>query len=213
LKQTLPVVVSPGDAWVAYEPFSDTLMLASEADDSKGTPLVVIARATGEIIDKRSEEAGNLLVNPNKPLVYMSFFRRFGGVLAYDTQSRKIVADTATDARMDRMAFDPVNNELLIASPAESRIVHFDPDTLEPKGHFNSIFGVRVIAIDAERDVMLVASLASGEVAMMGLSDRTIKKTWYVGPWLRSIAIAQDRGVAYISSKDGLYELRYAGSD
>jgi hypothetical protein len=212
-KRTIPAPVSPGDSWLVYEPISDTLTLSSEADDRHGTPFLTINRTSGEVIDQRTEEAGNIMAHPTAPIVYLTFFRRFIGVMAYDPRTKEIVAKAPTDARMDRMAFDKTHDELLIASPAEGRIQRFDAKTLAPKGAFDSIFGVRVLAIDEAHDEMMVGSLATGKVALMGLSDRKIKRTWFVGPWLRSIVLAPERGVAFISSNGGLYELRYAHRD
>jgi hypothetical protein len=67
-----------------------------------------------------------------------------------------------------------------------------------------------VITVDAANDEMLVASLITGRVALMGLKDRKVKQQWYLGPWLRSIVIAPGTGIAYVSSQKSLYELHYA---
>ncbi|MEY3895044.1 MAG: hypothetical protein RLZZ214_563, partial [Verrucomicrobiota bacterium] len=161
-------------------------------------------------VDKRDLEAGNLLVHPDKPILYANFFRRHCGVVAYDMAKREIIAEAPADARTDRMAFDPVHQELLMASPSEGRVQCFDALTLAPKGEFKAIPGVRVITVDAANDEMLVASLITGQVALMGLKDREVKRRWYLGPWLRSIVIAPGTGIAYISSQKSLYELHYS---
>jgi hypothetical protein len=211
LKRSIPAPdISPGDSWIGFDPISNTLTIASEADVQTGYPLVVLDRASGAVVDKRGDEAGNLLINPEAPIIYMSFFRRTGGVIAYDLKARKVLASAPADARMDRMAYDPLHKEVLIASPAEGRIQRFDATTLTPAGAFQTIFGARVIAVDAPRRVILVGSLATGEIALMGLDDRRVKRTWYLGPWLRSIEIAPGQGVAYVSSNGCLYQLRYA---
>ncbi|MBN1654821.1 MAG: hypothetical protein JXA30_13705 [Deltaproteobacteria bacterium] len=201
--------VSPGDSWIVHEPITNTLILASEADRQRGHPLLVFDRDTHAVVDSRGEQAGNLLVRPDTPIVYLSFFYRSRGVFAYDVRKKSIVARAFTASPMDRMAFDPKHGELLSAAPAEGRVYRFDPTTLELRGTFPAIFGVRVIAVDEKNDCMLLGSLATGKVALMGLGDREIKHSWYLGPWLRSIAVVPGRGVAYVSSQSALFELRY----
>lgn len=211
LKRAIPApTLSSGDPWIKCCRRTGTLTIASEADEQGGDPFVVYDVANGTVLDKLDLEAGNLLLHPDKPILYANFFRRVCGVVAYDLQNRRILARTPTDARTDRMAFDPVRHELLMASPAEGRIQSFDALTLQPKGPFKAIMGVRVITVDEPNDRMLVASLLTGKVALMGLTDRKVKRTWYLGPWLRSIVIAPGTGIAYVSSQKSLYELRYA---
>jgi hypothetical protein len=210
LIKTIPAPnVSQGDAWVAHEPITNTVIVSSEADEQFGRPLLVLDRATHAVVDSRGEEAGNILVRPDAPIVYMSFYRRGNGVFAYDLQKKAVVARARTSSPMDRMAWDSKRRELLVTSPAEDLIYRFDPNTLKLKGTFAGIFGVRAIAVDEKNDVILLGSLASGKLALMGLSDHKIKRSWYLGPWLRSIVIVPGRGIAYVSSQTALYEVRY----
>ncbi len=204
--------ISPGDPWIKHCPHSGTLTLASEADETEGKPFVVFDRASGAVLAELDIEAGNLLVNPEKPILYANFFRRVSGVVAYDLKKRTMIAQAPADARTDRMAFDPVHQEVLMASPAEGHIQRFDALTLAPKVPFKGILGVRVITVDEANDEMFVSSLLTGRVALMGLTDRKVKRVWYLGPWLRSIVIAPGTGIAYVSSQKALYELKYRHS-
>ena len=214
LKRKFPVPnLSPGDPWVKYCPYSNTLTVVSEADVQTGDPFFVFDASSGAVLDKRDLEAGNLLLHPDKPILYANFFRRVCGVVAYDLETRSVIGEAPTDARTDRMEFDPMHQELLIASPAEARIERFDPLTLESKGMIKSIFGGRSIEVDEANDVMLVPSLISGRVAMIGLSDHKVKQVWYLGPWLRAIKIAPGTGIAYVSSQKAMYELHYLDLD
>jgi len=214
LKRTLPAPeLSPGDPWILIEPHSDTITLASEADAQTGSAIVIFDRATGAVRERRVEEAGNLLTHPDAPILYMSFFRRWQGVIAYDLSTRQIVGEGPTDSRMDRLAYDPARDELLATSPVEGRILRFDARTLAPKGAIGAMFGVRVLAVDATRGVVLAGSLATGKVAMIDLATGRMIRDWYLGPWLRSIVVRPDAGVAYVSSQGTLYELRYADAE
>jgi len=202
--------LSPGDPWVVYDRFTDTVTLASEADIQTGSPFLVLDRQTGAARDVRDIDGGLLALNPSKPILYMSFFRRARGVLAYDIASSEIVARGPSDARMDRLGFDPIANEVLVPSPMESRILRYDPDTLELRGSMRIMFGVRELAIDTTRKLMLTASIATGEVAMVDMETRRVVRRWYLGAWLRTIVLSPERGRAYVSSNGVLYELRYA---
>lgn len=211
LVRTIPAgELSPGDPWIIYDRITDTVTLASEADVQVGQPFVVLDRLTGAVRDVRPLDAGLLALNPNAPVLYVSFFRRGRGVLAYDIARSEIVAEGPSDARMDRLGFDPVSNEVLVPSPMESRILRYDPNTLELRGSFRVMFGVRELAIDPTRNVMLTASIATGKVAMVDMATRRVVRTWYLGPWLRTIVLSPERGRAYVSSNGALYELRYA---
>jgi hypothetical protein len=201
--------ISPGDSWVAYEPITNSLIVSSEADKQNGRPLLVFNRGTHSVVDIRNEEAGNILVSPDAPIVYMSFFRRVRGVYAYDLQKRAIIARARTSGRLDRMAWDSKRGELLVTAPAEGLVYRFDAKTLESKGSFKGIFGVREIAVDQKNDCILLGSLANGKVALMGLADHKIKRSWYLGPWLRSMVVVPSRGIAFVSSQTALFELRY----
>lgn len=202
--------MSYGNPWISFDSTTDTLTVASEADLQDGTPLFVIDRATGGVLTTRTEEAGNTFLHPHKPVLYMSFYRRGNGIVAYNLKDNSIMASAPSDQRVHRMAYDPHRDEVLLASSADSRILRYDAQTLAPKGVFKATFGVRVIAVDPLRNVLLANSLVSGKVVMIDLATQKLICSWYLGPWLRSIVIAPERGVAYISSSGGLYELRYA---
>jgi hypothetical protein len=204
--------ISPGDPWVAAAPGTNAVAIASEADEQVGVPFVLLDRTTGVVLDRRKEEAGNLLAHPSAPRLYLSFFRRDKGVLAYDVESRRIVARGPTDARIDRLEFDPRRNQVLLASPVEGRILRFDADTLAAVGSLDAVFGVRVMAIDRERDLIFVGSLATGALAAFDLERGKLKQQWYVGPWLRSIVLAPAREHAYVSSNGFLYAIDYSGA-
>ena len=205
--------LAPGDPWIAIDPISNTLALVSEADEQTGAAILVFDRDSGEVVDRRSEEAGNLIMHPSKPILYLSFFRRERGVLAYDMATHEIVARGPTDARMERLTFDTDADEVLVTSPVEGEVLRFDAESLEQKGRFAAIFGVRVLTIDSTRQILLAGSLATGQIASLDLPGHERSRTWYVGPWLRSIEIAPDRGVAYVSSQGALYEFRYASPE
>ena len=114
-----------------------------------------------------------------------------------------------TDSPADRMAYWKGGNELLLASPLKSRVIRFDADTLESRGIINSIFGVRTLAIDPIRNLLFCGSLTSGTVPIYDLATGQRRISFYLGPWLRTIAIHPSSGTAYVSSNGALYKLSY----
>jgi WD40 repeat protein len=214
LKRSLAVSdLSAGDPWMIVDRASNTITIASEADEQKGVPLLVMDRLSGKVLDGRREEAGNLLLHPRKSVVFLSFFRRTSGIYAYDLTKRDIVFRANTEQRIDRMTVLPKANEVLAASPMTSRILRFDADTLAPKGHYDSIFGVRVMALDEKRNWLLSGSLANGKVSVLDLATGEEIDSFYLGPWLRTIAVVPETGKAYVSSNGLLYEVTYATRD
>jgi DNA-binding beta-propeller fold protein YncE len=201
--------VSPGDAGLAFDPKTDTISISSEADEQIGTPFVLIDRTSGAVIDTQDQESGNLVVAPNRSKEYMDFFRRKSGLLVYDIANRKIVQRVELPEHADRMAVRERENELLVALPMDSRVMRFDADTLEHKGSFSATFGVRTIAIDRANNLLFCASLVNGLLQIIDLATGKEVRHYYLGPWLRSIELLPDRGLAYVSSNGTLFEVRY----
>jgi hypothetical protein len=210
LKRSLSIAdLSEGDPWIAADGKTNTITLVSEADTEEGHPFLVLDRTTGAVRDKRNLDAGNMLLDPDTSRLYLSFFRRRNSLLVYDLRSLSVVVEVPAPHHVDRMTFLRSAREVLLVAPVESRIYRYDIDTLAAKGHFDAMFGVRALAVDPKRNVLLCGSLVNGIVAVIDLSSgRTISR-FYLGPWLRTIVVDAPRGVAYVSSHDALYELRY----
>jgi hypothetical protein len=91
----------------------------------------------------------------------------------------------------------------------ESRVARLDAATLEVKGYISTLFGVRAIAVDKGRNLLLVGSIASGRVVVIDLATGRQRASYYLGPWLRTIELVPERGIAYVSSNGAIYELHY----
>jgi len=201
--------MSPGDPWVAADHASGVLAVASEADDRTGSPFMVLDRQTGQVLDRRDVDAGNLFLHPQGALLYLSFFRNSSSLMLYDLQRKEFLAKVQTDERVDRMAFDTTRAELLLASPMKSRVLRFDARTLAQKGEVKSVFGVRSIAIDPSRGWMLTASLVTGQLWVQDMASGKVLQRIYLGPWLRTIELDTVKGVAYVSANGALYKVPY----
>ncbi len=201
--------LASGDPWFAFDPISDTIVLVSEADIDDGIAFLLLDNATGEVLDSRPLDGGNVLKHPDKPRIFLSFFRRNPELLIYDMEKRDIVASRPAPARLDRMAILTGANELLVTSPVTSEILRLDADTLASKGMIKAPFGVRTLAIDSERQLLFAGSFVTGQVAVIEtLTWRTVG-TVYLGPWLRSIELDTATGTAFVSSNGALYRWTY----
>lgn len=210
LKNSFPVQgLATGDPWLAADRQRNALVIVSEADEGDGVPFLTLDLSNGAVRDKRDLDAGNLLLVGETGRLYMSFFRRRNQLMRYDLSTLTIDKEADVPPRADRMAYVPDRNEVLLTVPAASRIVRYDAETLEHKGEFKAIFGVRTLAIDAARRLLFCGSLATGEVAIIDLDTFDIRSRHYLGPWLRTIVVDSSRGAAYVSSKGYLYELKY----
>jgi hypothetical protein len=201
--------LSSGDPWIAVDAKTNTLTIASEADSEAGTPFLVVNRSTGKVVDRRQFEAGNLLLRPDTSRLYLSFFRRSHKLLAYDLRTLSVVDEVPVPQHVDRMAYVAKKNEILLASPAQSRIERFDATSLASKGNLKSIFGVRVLAIDRAHDMLFAGSFATGELSVTDLVTGRELGRFYLGPWLRTIQVDAARSIAYVSSNGAVYSLHY----
>lgn len=201
--------LASGDPWIAVDPISGTIALVSEADVDDGVAFLLLDRESGETLDTRDIDAGNILKHPNKPWLYLSFFRRNPEVLIYDMEQREIVLSAPAPARVDRVALLEDRNELLITSPATSEIVRLDADTLETKGSLKAPFGVRTLAFDSEREILFAGSFVTGQVMVIDMRTARPLGTVYLGPWLRSIELDTTTATAYVSSNGALYRWTY----
>ena len=202
--------LSPGDPWIAVDAQTDTLTVVSEADAQIGDPLMVLERSNGQTVARADLDAGNLLKHPSRSWVYLTFFRRRSEVMLYDLEARSVTRRAPADPRAERMAFWKTNNELLVTSPIESRVLRFDADTLTPKGSLHALFGVRAIALDEARQLLLCGNIATGHLIVLDLRTGARVSTRYLGPWLRTIELDVPNGTAYVSANGALYVLRYS---
>ena len=210
LKRSIPIAnLSTGDTWNALDRRTNTITIASEADDEDGVPFVVLDLATGAQRDSRDLDPGYMLLVAKTSKLYLSFFRRSSRLISYDLRTLSVIAEVPAPSHVDRIAFLEQTNEVLLVDPTRSRIARFDADTLEAKGYIDAMFGVRAIAIDRPRNLLFCGSLVNGEIVVMDLV--TFKILWraYLGPWLRTIEVDTARSVAYVSSTTALFALQY----
>ena len=210
LKKEFPnIAISPGDVLIAWDGLTRRLLLASEADEKTGASLIVLDRDKGTILYSDAVAAGSAVIHPKKSLTYLSFFRDTSVVLAFDMASNTYVANRHVEARLDGVAVDPEAKQVLVASPLQSSILRFDESSLEPAAKIPAMFGVRSLAVDHTRGLIICASLVTGTIAVIDHKTHEILVRYRVAPWLRSVALDAQAGRAYASSNYGLYVVDY----
>ena len=210
--------MTEGDVRLAYDRPNDNIILVSEGmywgspTERKGYPVAVVARKTGQLLYTVTD-CGELCIpglidtHPAKPLLYMAFPKT---VRAYDLNTRTVVGRSAVKGQwVDGMAITPDGKELLVGVPLHSEVLRFDADSLELKGSIATVFGVRTLAVDPERNLLLTASLATNMVDVIDLKTYRRVAQYYVAPWLRDISLDTRAGIAYVSSTEGLFRVQY----
>ncbi len=209
---SVPVAPFPtGEVFIDVNLATDTYVVGSEAFSrfERGPAVRAYDAATLEPVVEIDFKPGYLITHPEKGIVYFNHWIRGKGVHAYDILTGRKIASAPADNRGDRMLVDLPRNRLLVTSPVWSRVQAYDADTLEPQGQIAAIFGVRSLAIDKRRNLMLAASFISNHVAVIDLNENKIIRRYWVGPWLRDIVLDEEAGRAYISSFWGIYGLDY----
>lgn len=209
VKKAVPRLgVTNGDTWISWDRHTDRIIIASEEDDD-GIPTVVLDRQTGEVVEDIELTLTNAFVHPDKSVYYMGFHEK---IMAYDLDRREVVAqfDPGQNWFMERMELSPGHHELFVAATADSAVLRLHPETLALKGSIDTVFGVRTLAVDRVRNLLLTASLVSNMLEVIDLTTEETVGKYYVGPWLRTIAVDARRGVAYVSSIEGLFRVAYA---
>lgn len=210
--------ITDGDVRLVYDRLNDSIILISEGTywgsptEDKGYPVAVVARKTGQLL-YTLKDCGGLCIpglihtHPAKALLYMAFPKN---VRAYDLNTRRIVGTSAVKGQwVDGMEITPDGKELLVGVPLHSEVLRFDAESLELKGSIPTVFGVRTLAVDPERNLLLTASLATNMLDVVDLKTHQRVAKYYVAPWLRDICLDTKAGFAYVSSTEGLFRVQY----
>jgi DNA-binding beta-propeller fold protein YncE len=110
------------------------------------------------------------------------------------------------------MIFVPGENglELFASAPLNSEVLRFDAETLERKGTIKTIFGGRAIAVDSTRNLLFSGSLVTHQLEVIDLTTQQRVAEYYLGPWLRTVVLDPQNGIAYVASHGGLFTVQYA---
>jgi len=211
--RSIPVTdLSPGDVWVRWLAYNDTIILSSEADAEIGVPLYVFDRESGEVtasMDFPTIPTAFLIFHPQKPWMYFNSFKDPYFAI-WDMQKYEITQQVEITPRTDRMIFSEQNNEVWVASPLDGAVMRYNADTLEYTGRIKTTLGDRTLTLDSQRNLLLVGNFMNGRLAIIDLATEKSIATYYLGPWIRTIALDINNGIAYVSTVRGLFKIDYA---
>ncbi|MCB2111464.1 MAG: hypothetical protein KDD88_10645 [Rhodobacteraceae bacterium] len=200
-----------GEVFVVPLPKTGRLVAASE-NLTRGTgadSVYLIDLATARVVARHAIDVGYVIADPEERRLFVSHYERDEGVDVYDIETGALLATTPPVGRADRMVIDAARGELLVTVPLDGLIRRFDLQTLAEREPIATIKGARALAIDAGRDLLIVAGLMTDRVDVIDLKTRRSLRRYWVGPWLRNIDIADETGSAYIASRFGVYRLDY----
>ena len=81
LKRTIDIKgLAPGDAWLAFDERTDTISVSSEADEEiSRSRFMLVERSSGRIVSTLNQEAGSLLLDPDKSIDFLKLFSKAKG--------------------------------------------------------------------------------------------------------------------------------------
>lgn len=203
--------LSPGDVWLQWHRLTDTIVLSSEADVKIGTPLYLFNRESGDVLATMplpTIPTAHLVFHPSQPRMYFNSFRD-PYLAMWDMENYQIAKQVQISPRTDRMIFSVTDNEVWIASPLDGAVLRYDAETLEFKGKIKTSLGDRTLTIDPQRNLMLVGNFINNKVQVIDLTTYEVVNSFYLGPWIRTIALDVENGVAYVSTIRNLFKIIY----
>ena len=193
--------LAPGDVWIVWDQQNGQIIISSEADEESGSPFLIVDRKSGDIVYNEPLNAWNIYLNSNKSILYMGSSFRDDRYYLFNSESHEIVNSVQTGEFGNRMVLDVRHDELLIATPFKSKIIRYDPVTLAKKGSINGNIGVRSVAIDQEHDLLFAGSIVDNTLRIIDLNTYKTIRSYWVGPWVRSIVPDSEHRLAYISTR------------
>ena len=202
IKERIPIPhLARGDVWIVWDQQNGQIILSSEADEESGSPFLIVDRESGNVVYDEPLNAWNIYLNPSQSILYMGSSFRDDRYYLLDTKSHEVVNSVETGEFGNRMVLDMSHDELLIATPFKSKIIRYDPLTLENKGSINGNIGVRSVAIDQKNSLLFAGSIVDNTLRIIDLNTYKVLRTYWVGPWVRSIVPDSEHRLAYISTR------------
>jgi DNA-binding beta-propeller fold protein YncE len=209
--RSVPVAeLSPGDVWVNWQPGTDSITIASEADKEIGIPFVMIDRESGETIATLSLPLipTNVAFHTVKDVMYFNSFKDTY-LVSWDLNTHEVMQQVETSPNTDRLIYNPGTSEVLVASTMEGAMLRYDADTLEYKGKLNVSIGDRTMSLDQERNLLLVGNFINNRIQVIDLKTEKQIASFYIGPWIRTISLDVENGIAYVSTVRNLFKVKY----
>ena len=202
--------LSPGDVWVNWQPGTDSITIASEADYEVGIPFVMIDRESGATITSLSLPLipTNVAFDLDQDVMYFNSFKDTY-LIALDLKTHEVIERVETSPNTDRLVYNPSTSEVLVASTMEGAILRYDSETLEYKGKINVSIGDRTLTLDTKRNLLLVGNFINNRLQVIDLQTYQSVASFYIGPWIRTITLDIENGIAYVSTVRNLFKVKY----
>lgn len=202
--------LAPGDVWVKWLRLNDTIILSSESDAEIGIPLYVFDRESGDIIATLPFPTypTEFTFHTSRPLMYFSSFKKPYFVM-WDMEHYQIAKQVEIESRTDRMTFAEKYNEVWLASPLDGSVLRYDADDLEYTGRIKTRLGIRTLTIDTQRNLLFAGNFISNQLDVINPDTNERLNSFYLGPWIRTIALDMENGIAYVSTVRGLFKVNY----
>jgi hypothetical protein len=200
-----------GEIFLAAFPSLGLLAVASENEENRGggPDIRIVDLRRLQVIREIDAEVGYLIADPRRPVIYANHFTLNLGVRAWDVRTGRLLATSRYFGRSDRMALDLARNELLATVPETGQIWRLDAATLKEKLPIDTVFGARGLAIDPDRDLLLVTSFLTNDLDVIDLKTGRSLRRYRLGPWLRDVLVVSEEGVAFVASRYGVYKVNY----
>ncbi len=209
--RSVPVAdLAPGDVWVNWQPGIDSITIASEADYEVGIPFVMIDRESGETIASMAISLipTNVAFHSEKDVMYFNSFKDTY-LVSWDLLTHEVIKQVETSPSTDRLIYNHETSEVLVASTMEGAILRYDAETLEYKGKINVSIGDRTMTIDPKRNLLLVGNFINNRMQVIDLKTYKTVSSFYIGPWIRTISLDVENGIAYVSTVRNLFKVKY----
>jgi len=202
--------LAPGDVWIRWLPKDDIIVLSSEADQEIGVPLYVFNRESGDVLATLPFPTypTEFAFHTKKSIMYFSSFKDTY-LAVWDMEKHEITKQVEVPSRTDRMVYSEKYNEIWLTTPLTNKVLRFDAETLKSTGDIRSRFGVRTLAIDTQRNLLLAGNFINNRLDVVDPATGKKIFSFYLGPWIRTIALDTEQGNAYVSTARGLFKVNY----
>jgi len=129
---------------------------------------------------------------------------------ALDIKSRQVVSTVKAPLVNQLPALSKIRKELYAPAPMNSEIWVYKTPGLELSRKIKSDFGVRTIAVDDKRGLLLACNYMTGYLKVMDIDTEEIISSHFIGFYSRAIVLDKPRRRAFITlADDGLFCLYY----
>jgi sugar lactone lactonase YvrE len=195
-----------GSARVAFDNASRTIVVTRENDTmwffDRDT---LLPRKRLDIADRNEY----VLFDAGSRCFILSYFAK-ESVLRAVTPDGGVVREFPAQRYQGGLALSRNRKELYVAMPLRSMIYVYDTDTFHLQRKIRTVFGVRNMAYDESRAILVAASMVNGCADVIDAqTGRRLSRT-FVGYYLREVILDTARQRAFMSSPiGGIYTFSY----